>query len=305
MVIKGFHLELTNICTLKCPKCSRTDFIEKFPNYWKNHSLNLNDLKNFIDIDIKDLKFDLRGNYGDPIYHPEIIDICQWIKQNNGLISLHTNGSYKKISWWENLISVLDERDEIIFGIDGLPENFTNYRINADWNSIKNGIDIVADSKVRMIWKYIVFSYNENDIEQARALATTLNFNVFAIKFSDRWTGDNDELKPTSLVRDRYISKKEFVNGKRDVKIDPECINNKNEHFISADGYYSPCCYIADHRFYYKTFWGKKKDQFSIKNNTISKLLTVQDINNFYQDLIKNDEKCYDVCKFNCSKIIQ
>jgi pyruvate-formate lyase-activating enzyme len=303
MDIKGFHLELTNICTLKCPRCSRTDFIEKFPNYWKNYSLNLNDLKSFIDIDINGLKFDLRGNYGDPIYHPNLIEFCQWIKENNGLISLHTNGSHKKPSWWEELASVLNEKDEIIFGIDGLPENFTNYRINADWNSIKNGIDIIADSKIKMTWKYIVFSYNENNIEQARALAETLKFNNFAVKLSDRWTDDSDKLKPTSLIRDRYTVKKQFIDGMRDIEIDPECINNKVEHFITADGHYSPCCYIADHRFYYKTFWGKQKDQFSIKNNTITKLLGLHEIDIFNQNLIKNDKKCYDVCRFNCSKI--
>ena len=39
--ITGFTIEPTNICTLKCPKCSRTQFIEQFPRQWKNKQLNL------------------------------------------------------------------------------------------------------------------------------------------------------------------------------------------------------------------------------------------------------------------------
>jgi glycosyltransferase involved in cell wall biosynthesis len=30
--LKGFHLEPTNLCTLKCPRCPRTNFIETFKN---------------------------------------------------------------------------------------------------------------------------------------------------------------------------------------------------------------------------------------------------------------------------------
>jgi hypothetical protein len=43
--LKGFHIEPTNICTLKCPRCARTKFIEKFPQKWKNSNLDLQDLQ--------------------------------------------------------------------------------------------------------------------------------------------------------------------------------------------------------------------------------------------------------------------
>ena len=59
--LKGFHIEPTNICTLKCPGCSRTQFINMFPKKWKNNQLNLDHLKKFIDIDISNKVFDLCG----------------------------------------------------------------------------------------------------------------------------------------------------------------------------------------------------------------------------------------------------
>ena len=60
MKVKGFHLELTNKCMLKCSACARTTFINKFGiEKWKNHDLNLDHLKKFLDIDLTDLKFNL------------------------------------------------------------------------------------------------------------------------------------------------------------------------------------------------------------------------------------------------------
>ena len=81
--LKGFHIEPTNICTLKCPRCSRTKFIDKFPNKWKNQELNLDQLINFIDIPIQNKLFRLCGDYGDPIYYSRLFDLVKWIKTNN------------------------------------------------------------------------------------------------------------------------------------------------------------------------------------------------------------------------------
>ena len=39
--ITGFHLEPTNICTLKCPRCPRTNFLEQFGTQkWNNLNLD-------------------------------------------------------------------------------------------------------------------------------------------------------------------------------------------------------------------------------------------------------------------------
>ena len=50
--LQGFHIEPTNMCTLRCPRCSRTKFIEQFPKQWTNKNLNLDHLKSFLDIDL-------------------------------------------------------------------------------------------------------------------------------------------------------------------------------------------------------------------------------------------------------------
>ena len=297
--IKGFHLELTNIRTLKCPACARTKFINQFPSKWKNYSLNLEDLKNFLDIDLTGIEFDLCGVSGDPIYYSQLFELCEWLKSNNANIIITTNGSYKSKEWWEKLATILDSNDKIYWSIDGLPENFTQYRINGDWESIETGIKVITATKIQTFWKYIVFKYNQDNIDEARKLSQDLNIANFEIRLSDRWNGNDDPYMPAeSYTKNFYENKKNVKNGFVPTDIDPSCLNNNSEHFISADGNYVPCCFIADYRFYYKTQWGKDKNSYKINKNTISSLLQTDDIQSFYSGLTNNNYT--PVCSFNC-----
>jgi len=309
--LKGFHLEPTNLCTLKCPRCPRTNFIETFKNKnWDNKNLNLDDLKKFIDIDITGLSFGLNGNYGDPIYYPDLFNLIKYIKDNGAVIKLHTNGSYKTLDWWTTLGSLLDNNDIVNFSIDGTPENFTQYRVNANWPSIKQGIEIMVKSPAQIVWKYIIFSFNENDIEQTRQLSKELGMDDFVLNNSDRWI-DNDWLRPNKYVNiDDTLLYNGSMNGNRDksiirwkhdkirnIEISPMCKSTNSLHFISADGYYLPCCLVGDYRFYYKSEFYKNQDQYKISNTTISKILETTEFFN----TIEVTPPAY--CTFNCPKL--
>jgi MoaA/NifB/PqqE/SkfB family radical SAM enzyme len=297
--IKGFHLELTNICTLKCPRCARTKFLDQFSSKWNNHSINLEKLKSFFDIDLTGLTFQLCGNYGDPIYYPHLFELCKWLKENHAKIVITTNGSYKLMEWWKELSTILDSSDKIVWSIDGSPENFTNYRINADWKSIKEGIEVITKTQINTEWKYIVFNYNEDYIEQVKNLSRELNIKNFLIINSDRWDSEDDPLMPKQIMKTESEKvKNNFKKGLITDKIDPICLKTKTAHFISADGYYMPCCFIGDHRFYYKTLWGKNKKIYKINQNTISAILKQQQVKDFYEDLSHNI--CPTVCQFTC-----
>lgn len=298
--ITGIYLETTNKCMLKCSKCSRTTFIDKFGmKNWDNHDINLQDLQNFLDIDLRGLEIRLNGTYGDPIYHSDFLNLIHWIKQQGARILLVTNGSYKTKEWWETLVGMLDSNDSITFSIDGIPENFTNYRVNADWDSIKIGIRESVKGSVQTLWKYIPFSFNENNIEQARQLSIELGVDKFEIHPSDRWD-ENDNLKPTinefqGLRTNSIISWKNSYD--RSTEVDPLCYNNK-QHFITADGYYAPCCMMTDWRFYYKSKFYENKDVYNIAKTTISQVLNKEQ--EFFQTL-KTEKHSY--CTFNCPKI--
>ena len=150
-MITGLHIETTNKCTLKCPRCSRTEFIEQFPKSWTNKELDIDAFKKFFNLE--NLKISLNGTYGDSIYYSNLFELIKFLKSKDCKISISTNGSYQTKEWWQELGSILDEQDQIVFGIDGLPENFTTYRINADWTSIKLGIKTLKDYDVKLVWQ--------------------------------------------------------------------------------------------------------------------------------------------------------
>jgi sulfatase maturation enzyme AslB (radical SAM superfamily) len=312
--LQGIHIEPTNICTLKCLRCPRTEFIEKFSNHWQNKNINLQELKNFLDIDLKNKTILLNGNYGDPIYYPDLIPMLEYFKSLGCKIILHTNASYVKDDTWYKLADIFDEHDIINFSIDGNPTNFTQYRVNGDWSSIERGIKIMACSRVHTVWKYIVFSYNIDNISSVKQLSEQLGIKQFVINNSDRWNGPDDWLDPKKyipitensktgiLTSGGYDGKKRIhgnINSKdSSTEINAVCKETNFMHFVSAEGFYLPCCWVGDHRFYYSSIFYKEKQRFNISSTTLSQVLF--DLENFFQTIETKKPK---YCKFNCAKL--
>jgi MoaA/NifB/PqqE/SkfB family radical SAM enzyme len=294
--ISGIHIEPTNICTLKCAGCARTLFIDQWPQHWKNHSIDIDRLMFFLDFDISNKKILLCGNYGDPIYHPDFIDLVRKLKQRLAKIVIITNGSYKKAQWWTELTNLMDSTDEIIFSIDGTPENFIQYRENANWESIKTAIDICTKSSCKTVWKFIPFSFNQTDIDHVQAYSKSLGIDSFVLDHSDRFVDvPTQHLQPAvEFLGQRYQAQAQWHSTQTISKFDPKCANG-TQHFISADGFYSPCCFLADHRFYYKTQFGKQKKQYDIQEHTLLEILQQPSVIEFYQNIEQTPG-----CQFNC-----
>ena len=295
--LTGFHIEPTNICTLKCPQCARTRFIEQFPRAWRNHQLDLSALDQFMDIDLGGKEFDLCGNTGDPIYYAQLFDLITWIHRRGATVHITTNGSYRTTEWWNTLAMLLTEKDSVAFSVDGVPDNFTQYRVNADWASIELGMKVMSTSPALTQWKYIPFRFNEHSIEQARALSMQLGMDQFIVTPSDRWDGDDDPLKPITYTgaREQTIT---LWRKQSNVEIDPLCKKVHNQHYISAEGFYMPCCYVGDYRFYYKSEFHKNRSQYDISKTTISKIL--ENTQNFYGSI---EQTAPSYCTYNCPRL--
>lgn len=299
-MIQSLHLEPTSRCTLACPGCERTVFLNKFKK--KNFDIVDIDptiLDNFIDVPVRQIN--LCGNLGDPIYHSNFEHLITTIKNKNINVSITTNGCYRSNDWWDSLLSLLDENDNITFSIDGTFENFHNYRVNADATTLKNALIKAGSAKVKTTWKCIVFDYNENQIDEIRDLSTYYRIDKFVVHKSDRWNEDTEKFKPSD---NSNIGPRNFVQNvvyKKDknyqnIEINPKCKNNA-EHYISSKGFYSPCCYSSNYEFYYKSEWYKNKDLFDIQKTKLSNCIDY--FNNFF-DRIQTERPNY--CVFNCGK---
>lgn len=185
----NLHVGLTNRCRLLCPECARTTVGGRYVHnmfdldheYFNNFLLNCG---------AKEILF--CGNWGDPIYSKNFVELVESIKTNNPnvMISIHTNGSGKSIEFWKKLVSVLNEQDNLIFSIDGTPDNYNLYRINSKWEDVEQAVVAAIEQKQsmehppRITWKHIVFSYNENTIYQSYELSKTMGFDDFVLQQS-------------------------------------------------------------------------------------------------------------------------
>jgi hypothetical protein len=162
-------------------------------------------------------------------------------------------------------------------------------------------MDVVANSLCHSVWKYLPFAFNQPSIGQAKQLSQDIGIKEFRIEFSDRFDEKTKALIPDqSLLGPRYTAKINWIDPTKNKKVEPICQDptvSWGAPFITADGYYSPCCWTADHRFYYKTLFGKRKNQFDIRSTTFSEILKNFEVIDFYQNLDNHP-----VCQYNCAK---
>ena len=286
------HIEPTSRCILSCPGCARTWFAKKFHRPFPKQDLDLDDLFRFLDCEDGGTvdKFLLCGNHGDPIYYPRLMEMIRRFRDRKFAIS--TNGSHMPEKFWHTLAENLTDNDTIYFSIDGLEHNNHLYRRNSDWGSIMTGLDIMVKSSANVIWKSIIFSYNQNEITQMEKMAHDRG-----AEFISETTGyfGDDYLKPADqkLIRVDML----YDASKKTVEIEPKCDLGQTE-FISADGQYWPCCMISNTQVLHKTLLWQERTQWKIKYQNLNKMR--QRVSN-WANLVKAQGSAAPVsCKMHC-----
>lgn len=323
-----WHFEISSICTLKCPRCPRTEL----PESLIQTQLKLDFFeKNFSFADkIKRITF--CGDDGDPIYARDLIPIVDFFKKNNPLVNINiiTNGSYKTAQWWKSLASVLNENDRIHFSIDGWDQQSNEkYRINSDWESIIDGIHAIKNNKVLLQWDAIAFRFNQDKIEYMKQLAKNFGFDSFQLtkstKFGSKYShyndrdNDYDSLEPTSnyvaeghrftrtvdFFTNRKLNDKEIIaenvryfnqikQQKQNKKIVPLCLIGTKGMFVNSQGYLIPCCWVANR--YNHTGLNKfLLPSNNIKLNGLESVLNADHWNLFideFENMIECNNKC-------------
>jgi MoaA/NifB/PqqE/SkfB family radical SAM enzyme len=195
-IANGINIEITNKCKIKCPACPRQT---NKKNLVGSYTIPLNELKLIIDT-FPQLSF--CGQMADPIYHPEFLDLVKYI-DNDTNVTFHTNGhGFDEDWWWDVFVACKGKRIRWIFGLDGLPKDSHKYRVLQDGEQVFEMMQLGASLGCDIRWQYIVFNYNENDIEEARALAKKNNITFEEMHSNRFWA--NPEYKPNN--KDKYVN---------------------------------------------------------------------------------------------------
>jgi MoaA/NifB/PqqE/SkfB family radical SAM enzyme len=304
LALDHWHIELSSICALKCPRCPRAEI----PDSLLNRQLTLEFFKNQLGQDtIKAMrKISFCGNDGDPIYCRDFLEICKWVKEINPTIQLTitTNGSYKPVSWWASLASILTHYDEINWSLDGWDQQSNElYRVNSDWVSIIQGIKEFKkhNNTTYTVWAAIGFRFNQEYILRQQELAKELEFDLYQLtkstKFGSKYPeayGIHDQLEPdselvatghrferevttiTSKPRPGNELKTVFLQRANDLTkyntYSGICLIGNKGVFLNSVGQFYPCCWTAT-RYSHNNSWHQLAEKFNLTQKTFREVI--------------------------------
>lgn len=248
--VRDIHLEITSKCQARCPMCPRRINGGALNPLMTLNEITLDQFKLWFDekiINQLDSLF-MCGNLGDPIIAQDCLEIFEFLKKTNPRIQLrmHTNGSARTDDWWQSLgrLGV-----KVTFGIDGLYDTHSLYRIGTDFNRILNNATQFIRTGGEAEWHMLVFKHNEHQIEECRSLSNKLGFKKFTTKHTSRFKDDrfhvlDEDGKTINILYPTNLSK-EITSKVSITSSEIFCKAKRNRQlYVSSNGVVSPCCWL-------------------------------------------------------------
>lgn len=293
----SWHIEPTSRCTLECPGCDRTWFKKTF-GHQIIQDIDVDALENFFATNnFTQSQIRLCGNNGDPIYHPDFIKLITVLKSQDHAVRIHTNGSAKTTKFWQEVCNCLDDKDQVVFAIDGLEDTNSNYRKNSNWQQIIDAVQTCVKQNIDTEWQFIVFKYNQHQIDDARKMSVQLGMNNFRIHKSHRWLDEslNNFMPDKEHIDQDYDNRVATVESNIERTMVPMCGMNR-ETFIDSKGDIYPCCWTGAYRFQRKHIFGKEPINISCGEYTLPQS---------HQDFVNSTTEWSTaplVCRLQCSE---
>jgi hypothetical protein len=116
-------------------------------------------------------------NYGEAFLHKRAVEMCEYIKSRFPHIYLYTSTNGLALTESQARRLARSGIDEVTFSLDGAsPETYARYRQRGRFEVALANLRAMADEKRTtgrdlpfLNWRYILFTWNDNDAEMARA----------------------------------------------------------------------------------------------------------------------------------------
>lgn len=233
-------VELNNTCNLDCALCPR-----KESNYGFGYA-SFDDFKKMFD-QLKDNLFYCSPHYlGESLLHKDVAKAVRYMHKSNVGTYISTNLNYLNEQLARDLIK--SGLDILSIAIDGTDqETYSMYRKRGNFNLLmKNLKMIVAQKKLLksstplIEIQFIVFKYNENQIEKIKSLAKEVGINSLKIRpgivdYTSAASKDKEKWLPKDK---RYVSEL-YSNSNKKKK---SCWWLWRTATITWNGEVYPCC---------------------------------------------------------------
>jgi MoaA/NifB/PqqE/SkfB family radical SAM enzyme len=189
--IDEYQIEITTYCNAACPQCPRNiNGLGINPFMPLTHLARTAIDQAFTAEHCRRLRqIFFCGSYGDPIMHPEFLDILRDFRRKNPTLWLyiHTNGGVHDPEYWGEIARIMAGYGQIDFGIDGLEDTLHLYRKNVKYSKVIQNAQAFISAGGRAQWNFIVFQHNQHQVEQVKKLAQEMNFFNVLIRKTGRF----------------------------------------------------------------------------------------------------------------------
>lgn len=247
--IKDVHLEITSKCQASCPMCARNMQGGAISPFLELNEITYKDFQNWFNPKfVKQLKkLYMCGNYGDPIIARDTLEIFEYLRLHNPTIdlSMNTNGSARDETFWSSLA---DLEVAVRFGIDGLEDTHSRYRINTDWHKIISNAKTFIDNNGYAIWDMLVFDHNKHQVNECKELSISLGFQEFCHKNTSRFREESLlVIDKNGIQVDELFPTEKSLQHKAKINTDSKVISCKAVYegsmYVGANGNITPCCW--------------------------------------------------------------
>ena len=311
--IKSIHLEVTSKCQASCPMCARNIQGGVVNPFMTVTEITIEQFKEWFPVTlIRQLdRLFMCGNLGDPIIAKDTLLIFEYLRSVNPKIELgmNTNGSGRTVSFWKKLAEL---NVNIRFGIDGLDDTHTLYRIGTDWVKILDNAKHFIKAGGEATWDMLVFEHNKHQVDKCRDMSKLLGFKQFVSKNTARFKEGSLNVidkqgKTTHILYPTDRSKQIIVTSES--KIIKCKVAKEKSLYVSATGNILPCCWLDNewfnpnhpHRIDYMDKIGKYPN---LHKNTLNEIFDSNYFNNIantwtVSPLKDCSRQCGEVDRFN------
>jgi hypothetical protein len=176
----------------KCPQCIRQKTSSQ-EQIRRSFDLEEHNFKKILDYYENGITF--CGQISDPIYHPNFLKLLKMCHGQGKAVRIATVGSGKSDAWWDEAFSYGQGENAWYFGVDGIDRKSELYRVGSNfddvWKRMKQGRDLGHV----IVWQYIIFGYNEHEIDRAIEIAKQEDFSLLLINTNRGFRSDNPLLR--------------------------------------------------------------------------------------------------------------
>lgn len=183
------NLDISHRCILKCPQCIRQK-ISSQDQIRRSFDLEEKNFQKIIDY-YKAITF--CGQISDPIYHPNFLRFLEMAEGKQ--VRIATNGTGKSLDWWKQAYSYGKGKTAWYFGVDGIDKKSELYRIGSNFENVWEMMKLGRDLGHVIVWQYIIFGYNEHEVDRAIEIAKEENFALLFVNTNRGFSPDNPLLR--------------------------------------------------------------------------------------------------------------